>query len=317
MTVTNNGTLPTAFVKLTEELELLLRAVPNAARLLYGWMRRQARPGTPIEICLSHFANASHFSLKWVKKSFDALVSLGLVLVIQEYGARWAKVAIFESLDHNIPNLNASNFGNKTSNFRNSPSNFGNKTSKKQPSNPCPTVPITENSENNKPEFCELCFSENVSNSKITQEQSDQTGNDQSDQTQSDQLDQIEKAIDQPIPPSLRKLVLTKTLNVITDAIAAMQQAAASARGVKDKVAFLFRAIDQEYKPRKSQADTGIAETTNSNSTSKVFSQWFDWARSQGHVAASTICDSQHLVLHRDEWFKVDEVMAMFPMKSE
>ena len=116
----------------------------------------------------------------------------------------------------------------------------------------------------------------------------------------------IEAAISKPIPPTLKKMALEASLQVIEDAIAALQEAKTREKGVKDEVAFLVKAIQCKYKPRRSEQGS----TTNLT----VFGQWFDWARAKGIAAASMRSDSGILVMMGSAWVKFEDAIARHPI---
>lgn len=307
--ISDYGIKPTSFVKLTEELDILLTTVPNAARLLYGWMRRQAKPGTPIEVCLDHFVAISGFSIQWIKKSLQALVDLGLVAIVQKYGARWARVAVFE---HLISTVETSE--NEDKSFKSDDKSLRNedKSFNKPASNPLPSFPVTEKSENYKPGSG---FSDFVSQEKELIRTLPQTQPIQPDPLVNESAigedhfaaaAKIEAAISKPIPPTLKKMALEASLQVIEDAIAALQEAKTREKGVKDEVAFLVKAIQCKYKPRRSEQGS----TTNLT----VFGQWFDWARAKGIAAASMRSDSGILVMMGSAWVKFEDAIARHPI---
>lgn len=307
--ISNYGTSPTSFVKLTEELDILLTTVPNAARLLYGWMRRQAKPGTPIEVCLDHFVAISGFSIQWIKKSLQALVDLGLVAIVQKYGARWARVAVFEHLISTveISENEDKSFKSDDKSLRNEDKSFN-----KPASNPLPSFPITEKSENYKPGsvFSDFVSQEKEHDRTLPQAQPIRDiplvkNQDLGEDHLSAAAAKIESAIGKPIPPALKKLALEASLQVIENAIAALQEARAG-KGARDEVAYLVSAIRGEWKPCKSGAIVGA--------TLQAFGQWFDWARSKGIAFGSMGVDGGIQVYTIEGEKSFEEAVERFPM---
>lgn len=307
--IPNYGIKSSAFVKLTEELDDLLDTVPNAARKLYSWARRQAKPGKQIEICLSHFAEKYGFTLKWIKKGFDALVELGLFSIVQKYDSQWRKIIVTENL---TPAVETSANENKSSKGENFTSNPENKSSSKMPLNPLSSVHITEISENYRPEL--------VSSESVSQEKESDRTLPQTQPTQTESLvngvtigddhfaaaAKIEDAISKPIPPSLRKLALEASLKVVEDAIAALNEAKQSKDGVRDEAAYLTSAIRKEWKPHKSGAIAGA--------DLKAFGVWFDWARSKGIASCSRGVRDRISVMMGNEWVDFEEAVEQFPI---
>lgn len=307
--ISNYGTSPTSFVKLTEELDILLTTVPNAARLLYGWMRRQAKPGTPIEVCLDHFVAISGFSIQWIKKSLQALVDLGLVAIVQKYGARWARVAVFEHLISTveISENEDKSFKSDDKSLRNEDKSFN-----KPALNPLPSFPITEKSENYKPGsvFSDFVSQEKEHDRTLPQAQPIKDiplvkNQDSGEDRFSAAAAKIESAIGKPIPPALKKLALEASLQVIEDAIAVLNKARAG-KGAKDEVAYLTSAIQREWKPCKSGAIVGA--------NLKAFGVWFDWAKLKGIVSASMRSGDGIDVMVGNAWVKFEDAIAQFPI---
>lgn len=150
---------------------------------------------------------------------------------------------------------------------------------------------------NQKSEFSSM--EENQVTASCDLQQVEGSGEDQSSaEGQPDFLKKITDAIaPQPLTPYLKRLVLTSSVEILNNAIAAYQEAKEENR-VKHPIKYMISAIKHAFTPNK-QASPMLSD----------FTRWFNEAYKAGLVVASYADGARIRVLTRsDEWVWWDEI---------
>ena len=303
--ISNYGIKSTAFARIKSEQSIKLHR-ESCTCAIYNWLLQRMPAGKPQEVEGVDFEAYSGFSRWAIKAAIEKLERLGLIQIIKKYTARIWKVVVF---DPDSPQLSQER--QRSSASGDAPQRV--EMLKTEGSNPDPLVPTYKENRDNRPGSV---FSDFVSQEKELIQSLPQTqpiqpvplvneitiGEDQLSAAAA----KIESAIGKPIPPALRKLALEASLQVIEDAIAALQEAKTRKSGVQDDVAYLVSAIRGEYKPRQVKAIVG--------STLQSFGVWFDWARSKGIASGSMGVDGGIDVMIGNSWVKFEDAIVRFPM---
>ena len=275
------------------------------ARSLYEWLLQRMPAGKQQEFEIDDFSTESGYSPRQISRAIERLKNLGLIEVLKRYTWKvWKLIAVHPetSMSENVTGM---------SEIVTEMSQIGH-------SNPDSTVPINrENREQQTQTVCDLKtvsqdqeldrgLSTNTTPSQSRPVQPQNIGVDQpSAATRDRRIEIIEQAIEKPIAPALKSLALVATMQVIEAAIAVLEEAKTSRKGVEDETAFLIRAIQQEWKPRKCP---GIV-----SSALKTFGEWFKWAKSNGYAVASMGEGNRIRVMTSDGWMYFEQAIERFP----
>ena len=303
--ISNYGIKPTAFARIKSEQSIKLSR-ESCTCAIYNWLLQRMPAGKPQEVEGVDFEAYSGFSRWAIKAAIEKLERLGLIQIIKKYTARIWKVVVF---DPDSPQLSQER--QRSSASGDAPQRV--EMLETEGSNPDSLVPTYKEDRDNRPGSV---FSDFVSQDKESIQTLPQAqplkdiplvkNQDSGDDHLSAAAAKIESAIGKPLTPALKKLALEASLQVIEDAIAALQEAKTRREGVRDEVAYLIGAIRGEYTPRQPKAILGA--------NLKAFGVWFDWAKLKGIVTASMRSGDGIDVMVGNAWVKFEDAIARFPL---
>jgi hypothetical protein len=251
----------TAFAKITEAHDTVLRDLTPCAGRLYRWLLRRIPAGRPKDTWLEDFATQFGYSLRHVQRSLKELITTQLVDVVIRYSGRIYKLITWHpNQDKTVPSADENVA-------------TGTQMSKTGASNPHSAVPkqqrnlnLTDNSQPHHPV-------ENRQGSEADPLPQRQELTDK----QKQKLILAEQAIaPQPLSPQLQATVLKYSSDRIAAAAAALAEQQQK-RKVNNPSGLFRRALENAWTPNKPQNANQAAESTSTGAATSPSTPQADW----------------------------------------